>query len=71
MTVEIDSTALPLDVIAYLFFSHAAVANLKHVQIVPPTGEAPINVGRNLVDDGQHGAVRARRDAGRVGGIDA
>lgn len=59
------------DIIAYLLFSHASMANLKHVQVVPPAGEAPIDVGRNLVDDGQHGAVRARRNAGRVCGIGA
>lgn len=56
---------------SHLFFSHAAVAYLEHVQVVPPPGQAPIDVRRHLVDDGQHGAVRAGRDAGRVGGIGA
>lgn len=55
----------------HLFFSHAAVANLQHVQVVPSPRQPPINVRRHLVDDGQHGAVRAGRDAVRVGGIGA
>jgi hypothetical protein len=56
---------------AYLFFSHAAVANLEHVQVVPSSRQAPIDIRRHLVDNGQHGAVRAGRDALRVGGIGA
>lgn len=56
---------------AHLLFSHAAVANLEHVQVVPPPGQPPINVRRHLVDNRQHRAVRTGRDAFRVGGIGA
>lgn len=45
------------------------MANLEHIKIVPSTRETAVDVRHDSVDDGEHRAVSARSNAGRVGGI--
>lgn len=55
--------------LSYLFLSHASVAHLEHVEIIPAARESAVNVRGNLVDDGKDRAVRSWCNTCRVRGI--
>lgn len=40
--------------ITHLIVCHAADANLKHVQVIPPARKSAIDEGCHLVDDGEN-----------------
>jgi hypothetical protein len=54
---------------SYFFLSHTAMADFKHIEIVPSTREAAVNVRHDSVDDGEHRAVSARCNASWVSRI--
>lgn len=54
---------------SYLLLSHAAVANFKHIEIIPSTWKAAINIRNDSVDDGENRAMSARSNTSWVSRI--
>lgn len=50
-----------------LLVRHAAPAYLEHVKVIPATRDGTVGKGRDLVQDEEHGTLRAGGDAEGVG----
>lgn len=54
---------------SHLLLSHPAMANFKHIEIIPSSRKTTIDIRNDSVDDGENRAVCARSNTSRVSRI--
>lgn len=54
---------------SYLLLSHTAMANFKHIEIIPSSRKTAVDIRNDSVNNGENRAVSARSDTSRVSRI--